>query len=110
VAKVLKDEARPGDDPTRVSDLRRRLFLQLGAVNGGDGSMAYLMGQLKAPIPTIRHAVFDVLGGAARQRSGWGLRELFGYAGFREFMESRTTETSKEGKEWKFSVMEEVGG
>lgn len=97
-----------GEGEQEVVELRKLLFNRLGEVNmrAAGSSMAFLMGQLKAPIEPIRNAVYDVLAAVAEQRSGWGLRTLFGHGGFQELMLNRRTEMSKEGKEWKFAVVE----
>jgi len=107
VARVLQDES-VGHDTNQASslDLNRLLFTRLGEMNGAPTTMTFLMGSLKAPIPTIRHAVFSVMAAVAEQPTGWGIRLLWGYSGFREFILDRRTETNKEGKEWKFAVIE----
>ena len=73
-----------------------------------------LFATLRGPSAECRHAAFDVLRAAAAQRGGggdgsdgaWGLRLLFSHDGFLEYLCLRATESTKLGKEWKFSVIE----
>ena len=109
IARVLKDQPgkEVGEADRAVSlDLKRLLFTRLGEMNNATTTMVFLMNHLRQPIPTTRHAVFDIMTGVASQPTGWGLRLLWGFSGFREFILDRRTETSKEGKEWKFAIIE----
>lgn len=106
VAKALNDQP-PGEEVgSAVVELKKILFTRLGTMNGAANTMSFLINQLKLPVPTIRHAVYDVLAGAARQPTGWGIRLLYGFSGFKDFILDRRTETSKEGREFKFHVIE----
>lgn len=90
------------------AELRKLLFNRLGEVNtrAANSTMAFLIGHLKAPIQPLRDAVYDIMGAVAVQRTGWGLRALFGHGGFLEMLLNRRTETTKEGREWKYTVVE----
>ena len=82
------------------SDLRKLLYSRLAEMNGsGAGSTtSFLLQQLQSlPIPTVRHAIYDVLVAVAKQEGAWGIRSIFSTAGFREFLENRTTERDKAG-------------
>ena len=71
--------------------------------------MEYLFTLLKMHItPELRYAVYDLFSAIASEPDGWGIRYLFGYTGLREFLLNRWTEETKVGKEWKFSVIENV--
>ena len=52
----------------------------------------------------MRHGAFDVLRAAVS--APWGLLAFASYAGAFDFLENRFSEYSKEGREWKFAVME----
>ena len=116
LAEVIR-EAKCGEsiletDPEAhsiLSQLKKQLFESIGTYNNTKYSMEYLFTLLKMHItPELRYAVYDLLGALACQPEGWGLRYLFGYSGAREFLLNRWTEETKEGKEWKFSVIENV--
>ena len=68
----------------------------------------YLMKSAKQPVQEIRLAAYDVLRAIAGQSKGMGIHLLYSTSGFREFIEDRETEFSKEGKEAKFAVIETI--
>jgi hypothetical protein len=100
LAKAL--EAAPAEAP-EMSALRRDLFVRAGELNNAPSTMAFCTTLLRAPIAPIRNGVYAVLTAAGRH--AWGLRAMFGTAGFREFLMDRRTELTKEGKEWKYSLV-----
>ena len=68
-------------------------------------TMLVLLDYAKEPLAHTRHGSFDLLAAVAGMASGWGLRRLFGRSELRAFLFDRRTESSKEGKEWKFGVL-----
>ena len=95
------------EETQAMSDLRKLLFSRLGELNGSPSTMGFVLQQLQAlPMPSLRHAMYHLLVAVVGQEGGWGVRALFSTAGFREFLMSRTTETDKVGKEWKYSLVE----
>lgn len=38
----------------------------------------------------------------------WGVRAMFAYPGFFEFLINRSTDTTKVGKEWKYAIIESL--
>jgi hypothetical protein len=92
-----------------MSELRKVLFARVGELNGSTSTMGFVLQQLQTlPMPSLRHAFYHLLVAVAGQEGGWGVRAMFSTAGFREFVESRTTEREKEGKEWKYSLVEAI--
>jgi 26S proteasome non-ATPase regulatory subunit 5 len=78
---------------------------------GWDGSssgdvMRAFMKFLDQPFPDLRYATFHVMQELAGHP--WGVKALFAYPGFLEFLVNRSTETTKEGKEWKYTIIEAV--
>ena len=78
---------------------------------GWDGSssgevMRTFMKFLDQPFPDLRHATFHAVQTLARHP--WGVKALFAYPGFLEFIVNRGTETTKEGKEWKYAIIESI--
>ncbi|ELR19410.1 HEAT repeat domain containing protein [Acanthamoeba castellanii str. Neff] len=78
---------------------------------GWDGSssgevMRTFMKFLDQPFPDLRHATFHAVQALARHP--WGVKALFAYPGFLEFIVNRGTETTKEGKEWKYAIVESI--
>lgn len=41
------------------------------------------------PVPELRYGALDLLGASASRPSGWGIRALFGYPGFLDFLTDR---------------------
>lgn len=99
------------DVPVENADvwrLHERLFSSLGQVCRNQSSVLYLMEILRQPFEEIRGAVFVLLRAVAAQNSDWGMRALLSYGGFFEFLVNRTTEPTKETREWKFAVADAV--
>jgi len=57
------------------------------------------------PFPDMRYAAFDVVAGLASYRKGVEVM-LMPYPGFYEFITNRNTENTKEGKEWKYTIIQ----
>jgi hypothetical protein len=68
-------------------------------------TMLVLLDYAKEPLAPTRNGSFDLLAAVAEIPSGWGLRRLFGRSEVHSFLFDRRTETTKEGKEWKFGVL-----
>ncbi|CAM9148853.1 unnamed protein product [Discosporangium mesarthrocarpum] len=116
VAKVLGPPPSPSDVPSpdslsarqkSLSGLHKSLFERLGACNQ-KAARALMMDLMRQPVPELKHAAYDLTRCVVWQPGGWGLQAMFSQPGFREFLERRDLETSKVGKEWKFSVVESV--
>ena len=106
--QMLQEE---GDQLAQVEDLCNRkkdLFDRIGAAVGGSrgiSSMEHMMKLVKQPISEVKLAALDVLRSLAYQETPWGLHKLIGHAGFYSYLVDRTTEYTKEGKIWKFSLI-----
>eukprot|EP00644_Phytophthora_capsici_P004264 jgi/Phyca11/506033/fgenesh2_kg.PHYCAscaffold_17_\ len=85
-----------------------RLFNSLGVECAQQSTMILLMNALKQPFEELRTSVFHVLRSVAAQNNPWGLKALQSYGGFFEFLLDRTTEPTKETREWKFAVLDAV--
>jgi len=85
-----------------------RLFNSLGVECAQQPTMNLLMNALKQPFEELRTSVFHVLRSAATQNNPWGIRALLSYGGFFEFLMDRSTEPTKETREWKFAVLDAV--
>lgn len=88
--------------------LNERLFNILGQVCRGQSTVPYLMEILRQPFEEIRSAVFVLLRAVAAQNNEWGMRALLSYGGLFEFLMDRTTEPTKETREWKFAIADAV--
>ncbi|OWZ24637.1 hypothetical protein PHMEG_000243 [Phytophthora megakarya] len=114
LARVLGSHTRlskPDQVPEEnagVWTMCERLFNSLGVECAQQSSMTLLMNALKQPFEELRTSVFHVLRSVAAQNSPWGLRALLSYGGFFEFLMDRTTEPTKETREWKFAVLDAV--
>ena len=82
--------------------LKKRIIAEIGKVKGVP-AVAYLMKTARQPVNERKQAVYALMTALCRQQpGGWGLMVLYGTQGFREFIEDRSTEHTKEGKEAKF--------
>jgi hypothetical protein len=88
--------------------LHERLFQALGVESRQPTTMALLMACLRQPFDEIRIAVFTLLRAVALQNNEWGVRTLLSYGGFIEFLLDRSTEPTKETREWKFAVLDAI--
>ncbi|KAL4160057.1 hypothetical protein PRNP1_000628 [Phytophthora ramorum] len=91
-----------------VWSMCERLFNSLGVECAKQSTMVLLMDALKQPFEELRTSVFHVLRSVAAQNNAWGMRALQSYGGFFEFLMDRTTEPTKETREWKFAVLDAV--
>lgn len=101
------NEHRDETDENVISEKKRHLLKSIGEVKRMN-TITYLMKIAKQPVKEIRLAAYDVLRAIAGQSKGMGIHLLYSTSGFREFIEDRETEFSKEGKEAKFSVIETI--
>lgn len=115
LARVLSAHTRLTKQPDQVPEMNagvwsmcERLFNSLGVECAQQSTMTLLMNTLKQPFEELRTSVFHVLRSVAAQNSSWGMRALLSYGGFFEFLMDRTTEPTKETREWKFAVLDAV--
>lgn len=92
------------------TQLLKERFFQALARSEHTSAMDVLMTELRQPFPELRHASFDVLRALAAQPHSWGVKTLFAYGGFADFLLDQKTEATKEAKEWKFSVIDALVG
>jgi hypothetical protein len=94
------------DPSADIWKLNAKLFEAFGAEcrHPNGGSVQYLMECLRQPFEEIRIGVFSLLRSVAAQNHEWGVRALLSYGGFFEFLMDRTTEPTKQTREWKFSI------
>jgi hypothetical protein len=76
--------------------------------------VAYLLKVARLPVPSVRHAALDLLTAVAAQPTGWGLLAItqapVGDSGdFAAYITNRETEHSREGREWKYSLIKAIG-
>ena len=90
---------------TRTSDLcglKKKVVAEMGKAKRVSAAL-FLIKTARLPVIERKLAVYSVLTATCKQQpGGWGLMALFGAAGFREFLEDRNTEHTKEGKDAKF--------
>jgi 26S proteasome non-ATPase regulatory subunit 5 len=115
LARVIGAPTRLSKQPEQVPEenasvwsMCERLFNSLGVECAQQPTMNLLMNALKQPFEELRTSVFHVLRSAATQNNPWGIRALLSYGGFFEFLMDRSTEPTKETREWKFAVLDAV--
>ncbi|KAJ0408388.1 hypothetical protein P43SY_003114 [Pythium insidiosum] len=115
VARILSAPTRLHCADERVQpenaplwSLNERLFLALGSECRQQSTVTLLMELLRQPFDEVRIAVFALLRAVAAQNNDWGVRALRSYGGLFEFLLDRTTEPTKETREWKFAVVDAV--
>lgn len=111
----------PGSDAItidRIIELKQNLLRSLGQVK--NVSPSHLLLRLaKQPIPSLRHAAKHLMRAVATQATGWGLQAMFNTTGhlhdahviqseFWQYLKDRFTESSREGKEYKFAIIEAI--
>ncbi|ETI49598.1 hypothetical protein F441_06599 [Phytophthora nicotianae CJ01A1] len=106
--RLSKQPEQMPEENAGVWNLCERLFNSLGSECGQQSTMVLLMNALKQPFEELRTSVFHVLRSVAAQNNPWGMRALLSYGGFFEFLMDRTTEPTKETREWKFAVLDAV--
>lgn len=72
----------------------------------GKKMVAIGMDLVLKPFPDIRSAGFHLLKGLCCQT--WGIKEFLKYPNFVKYLLDRSTETFKETKEWKFTVVDQI--
>jgi hypothetical protein len=87
--------------------LTMRLYSSIGQTNGGDATRIVLS-IAKSPFIETRMGAYALL--AAFAKRGTGAQVLLSHPGFYEFLISREGETTKEGKEAKYSIVQAVLG
>jgi hypothetical protein len=105
-----------GASMTRAVALKQRLWQSVGRSKNMT-PMLFCLRLAKQPLESIRNAAMDVLAALASQNtSTWGLHVLFPSNSislpihaqadsFYSYILNRDTEFSKEGKDWKFSII-----
>ncbi|KAG6959435.1 hypothetical protein JG687_00008774 [Phytophthora cactorum] len=106
--RLLKQSEQVPEENAGVWSMCERLFNSLGVECAQQSTMVVLMNALKQPFEELRTSVFHVLRSVAAQNNPWGMRTLLSYGGFFEFLMDRTTEPTKETREWKFAVLDAV--
>lgn len=87
---------------SKLMDLKTQ-FVSAISVAKGMPFVLYLTKIGRQPIIERKLAVYEVLLAICSQQSGgWGLKLLYGTSGFKNFLEDRQTEQTKEGKDAKF--------
>ena len=82
--------------------LKKKVVSEMGKAKRVSAAL-FLIKMARQPVIERKLAVYSVLTAICKQQPGaWGLMALFGAAGFREFLEDRNTEHTKEGKDAKF--------
>ncbi len=97
---------------TAVIELKKRLLAGITVAKNGLSYVTYLLKVAKLPIPSVRYAGVDLLTAVAS--NGWGLlalatvHDVHPEGDFIAYLVSRESEYSKEGKDWKFSLIQAV--
>ena len=87
--------------------LTMRLYSSIGLTNGGDATKI-ILSIAKSPFIETRLGAYALL--AAFAKHGTGSQVLLSHAGFYEFLISREGETTKEGKEARYGIVQAVMG
>ena len=87
-------------------ELKRQLFNELSATKSQFVQLI-VSGALR-PFPEIKQACYSFQ--AAMAGTSWGLSLLLGYPGFREHLTDLGLEQTRDGKLWKFAVVEAAAG
>ena len=89
------------------SAMAMKLFTQLGNTNNSQDSTELLLELAKSPIQETRLGAYNLMRAVAT-RITTGSQVLLSHTGFYEFLIRREGESTKEGKEGKFAIVEAV--
>jgi hypothetical protein len=101
----------------KVCNFKKRIISMISEAKNGFPTIHYLVKIAFQPIPSLRHAAMDFMRAIALQDGGgWGLRTLFHLnegnnpvdSESWRFLKERTTEVSKEGKDFKFALIKAI--
>jgi hypothetical protein len=103
----------------KVVSIKKMMFQKIGEMKLVSATVSYLMKISRQPIPILKNAAMDLMRSIASQGQGtqgnrcWGIPALFGNIttvnnnnDFWNFLKDRTTEFSKEGKDFKFALLQ----
>lgn len=68
----------------------------------------YLLKMCKQPIQELRAGSYHLMSSIIQQSDQWGINTFTSSNDFIFFIKDRNTEFSKQGKEWKFSVIKSL--
>lgn len=108
VINPLPEKDSNGDSIAQVipsNALAMRLYSSLGLVNGRD-STELVLSLAKSPLVEERLGAYALLESVAKQ--GTGAQVLLTSPGFFDFLVDRQTESTKEGKEAKFAIVQAI--
>lgn len=66
--------------------------------------MRHVMKYVNKPFEDLRYSVYHFIQGLTHHQ--WGVVALLTHPGFFEWLTNRTTEVAKQGKEWKYSIVQ----
>ncbi len=103
----------------RIIELKKSLLRAFGEAKRVSPSHL-LLKLAKQPVSSLRNASMHLMRAIASQPTGWGLHVLFNYTGnlnnplllnreYWIYLKDRTTEYEKEGKLYKYAIIECIG-
>ncbi|CAB4378858.1 unnamed protein product [Rhizophagus irregularis] len=87
--------------PTELSDIAHQIYFQIG---GAPTPLSTLISNTKQTLEDLRIASFAIMQKMALHP--WGQTEMSNSKEFIDYILNRTTETTKLGKEWKFTIVQ----
>lgn len=112
-----KSAAAVSTTPSNVSvdSLKMRLWQSIGETKRAPSTLSYLLRLAHQPVSNLRHAGLDVLQSILKYdltsslpNNSQGLQLLCMNAEFRTYLTDQETEGTKEGREWKFALIQAV--
>jgi Proteasome non-ATPase 26S subunit len=105
-SNVRSFTADPSEKEQYVN-LSRHLYENLGRLQDRPAVSSHLVFKLaRQPISSVRHAALNLLRSVAD--SPWGIDNIFPVPGFQSFLVDSSTEFSKEGREWKYALLQSI--
>jgi 26S proteasome non-ATPase regulatory subunit 5 len=89
------------------SDMAMKLYASIGSTNNTQ-TTELVLAMAKSPLPETRFGAYTLLSAVAKL--GTGGQVLFTHPGFYEWLMNRERETTKEGREAKYAVVESIVG
>ena len=88
-----------------VHKVLKDFFIKIGNVKGSVSTLGFLYEQLRKPLSEIRHGSYRLMSAIVSFEPTFAIVSLFQLPGFYDYIHERSTEFSKEGKEWKYNLI-----
>ena len=97
-------------DQAFAQKVLKDFFIKIGTIKGSVSTLAFLYEQLRKPVSETRHGSYRLMTTFVNFNPTFAIVSLFQLPGFYDYLIERSTEFSKEGKEWKYGLIAAIYG